>query len=291
LVRKPTFSSPFRYPGGKGRLARYFSQVIEQNDLHDGVYAEPYAGGGAAALSLLYSEFVKTIHLNDVDLRIVSVWRAMLECTEEFCRLLYDTPVSIDEWHFHRRRLQSTQELGVVETGFSTFYLNRTNHSGIIDGGVIGGQRQRGKWKLDARLNKPDLIARIEKMARFRTRIRVTNLDAARFISEELRRISSRALVYFDPPYFVKGKDLYTHNYSEADHKMLSGLIQSRVSQHWILSYDNHPKIREFYSERRQEEFDLHYSANRRFAGREVMIFDDRLQLPSRIFTSRSSLF
>ena len=37
--------------------------------------------------------------------------------------------------------------------GFSAFFLNRTNRSGIIEGaGPIGGYTQTGKWKVDAQL-------------------------------------------------------------------------------------------------------------------------------------------
>ena len=47
-------------------------------------------------------------------------------------------------------------EAGTLGLGFSTFFLNRTNHSGILNGGMIGGKAQTGDWKLDARFNRSE---------------------------------------------------------------------------------------------------------------------------------------
>ncbi len=63
------------------------------------------------------------------------------------------------------------------------FFLNRTNISGVIKGGIIGGYKQLGKYKIDARFNKSDLIDRIHKIASFKHRIVVSNLDGLAFIN------------------------------------------------------------------------------------------------------------
>lgn len=70
----------------------------------------------------------------------------------------------------------------MLTIGFSTFFLNRTNRSGILKGGVIGGKNQEGQWKLDARYNKSDLISRIQKISKNRERIDLYNMDAIDFI-------------------------------------------------------------------------------------------------------------
>jgi hypothetical protein len=34
-----------------------------------------------------------------------------------------------------------------LEVGFATFFLNRTNRSGILNGGIIGGRDQVGRGR------------------------------------------------------------------------------------------------------------------------------------------------
>lgn len=285
-----SFRTPLRYPGGKGRLTQYVAQLMELNGLQGGAYVEAYAGGAGVAISLLLSGRVGTIYLNDVSPPIYAFWRSTLDHTEDFCRLIADTPVSLEEWHRQRQILDHAREVTLLELGFATFFLNRTNRSGIIRGGIIGGKDQAGDWKLDARFNKPDLIGRIESIARHRHRIRLYSMDAAQFIQETLPGIPGRSLVYLDPPYYVKGGGLYEHHYKHDDHQEIAQLVQTVINQPWIVSYDSHPEIRGLYGERRQQEFSLHYSAHNRFKGRELMVFSDGLVLPPTITPSRSAL-
>lgn len=284
------FSTPLRYPGGKGRLTRYIAELIKLNDLHNGGYVEPYAGGAGVAISLLLAEYVRTIYLNDVSRPVYAFWKATLDHTEALCRLIADTPVDLDEWHRQRHILDIPEAVSTLELGFCTFFLNRTNRSGIIRGGVIGGKNQSGTWKLDARYNKIDLIGRIQQIAMRRDRIHLFSVDAVQFIEQTIPGIPTRSLVYLDPPYYVKGGGLYEHHYRHSDHEEIAGLVQETIRQPWIVSYDNHPEIRQLYGARRQQEFTLHYSANRRVQGQELMIFSDVLDIPPKIIPSRSAL-
>lgn len=283
-----SFNTPLRYPGGKGRLTQYMGHVIELNGLTDGHYVEPYAGGAGIAISLLFLEYVRKIHLNDVNPSVYSFWSSVLDHTEEMCRLIHDTPVTIEEWQRQRQVQKRRGEVNTLELGFSTFFLNRTNRSGIISGGVIGGIDQTGDWKLYARFNKEDLIKRISKIATFKSRISLTKMDASLFIRGYLPEIPEKSLVYLDPPYYVKGQGLYDNHYCHEDHDEIAYLVRHSIKQHWIVSYDNHDEIRKLYAEFRQEEFGLHYSANNRFTGKEVMIFQDGLKTPDMVEPSRS---
>lgn len=284
-----SFNTPLRYPGGKGRLTRYLATLIEMNNLQDGSYVEPYAGGGGLAVSLLFLEYVRTIYMNDVSRPIYSFWKAVLDYTEDLCRLVTDTPVSMDQWHRQRHVLDDAQSTDILELGFATLFLNRTNRSGIIRGGVIGGKDQTGKWKLDARYNKVELVRRIQKVARYHDRIRLYSMDAAQFINEVVPGMLPRSLLYLDPPYYMKGEGLYEHHYRERDHEEIAELVQAITNRPWIVSYDNHPAVRELYAARRQQEFTLYYSANKRFSGKEIMIFSDGLTIPNEITPSRST--
>jgi len=273
------FVSPLRYPGGKRKLSSFVKIVYRYNDLLDGEYVEPYAGGASIALSLLYDEYVKRIYINDIDRSVYAFWYSVLNETEALCRLISDTPVNMEEWQ-RQKVVQQDRDAAIVELGFSTFFLNRSNRSGIISGGVIGGKNQNGNWLIDARYNKEELILRIQKVARYRHRINLYNLDAIDFINNVSPQLTGRSLIYLDPPYYVKGQQqLYVNFYGPGDHESVRDLIRSTRSK-WIVSYDDVPQIRDLYTDFRYIQYDLHYSAQERYRGAEVMFFSPDLEIP-----------
>jgi DNA adenine methylase len=276
------FDSPLRYPGGKGRLTQHVIDLIEMNDLVGGHYAEPFAGGAGIAISLLYLEYADHIHLNDLDPSVYAFWRAIIDHTEEFTRLVRDTPLTVEEWR-RQRALQYTKEpVETLALGFSTFFLNRTSRSGIIRGGVIGGNDQAGKWKIDARYPTDKLIKRIEKVASYASRISLYNRDAADLIREVLPTLPKRSLIYLDPPYYHHGHRLYKASYKHKDHALIASLV-GEIGQKWIVSYDNVEPIRELYADYRQQSFGLRYNAARRYDGVEVMVYCDGLTMPDEV--------
>lgn len=275
------FNSPLRYPGGKGRLTQHVIDLIELNDLVGAQYVEPYAGGAGIAISLLYLEYVDHVHLNDLDPSVHAFWYSVINHTEEFARLVRDTPLTVEEWR-KQRALQFTKEpVEILALGFSTFYLNRTSRSGIIRGGVIGGNNQAGKWKMDARYNRADLGKRIEKVASFGSRISLYNQDTSDLITNVLPTISERALVYLDPPYYLRHR-LYKATYKHDDHARVASQVGD-IRQKWIVSYDNVEPIRELYARYRQHSFDLRYTAGRSYDGVEVMVYCDGLNIPDEV--------
>lgn len=274
-----TFFSPLRYPGGKKRLSNYIKLIFQLNNLMDGIYAEPYAGGSGVALSLLFSEYAKEIYINDISDSIYAFWFSVLHHTDELCALIKETEINIDEWN-KQKEIQGKDDISILERGFSTFYLNRTNRSGIILGGVIGGIAQSGVYKLDARFNKENLIKRIQRISRFRSRIHLYNKDAQQFITKISSELSDKALIYFDPPYYIKGKGLYEDYYEHEDHLRLSKFI-SMLNFNWIISYDNSQIIKDFYDDFRCVTYNLSYSVSERYKGTEIMFFSNNLQIPS----------
>ena len=274
------YSTPLRYPGGKSKLASFMRLLFEENNLINGHYIEPYAGGAGIALHLLFSGHASHIHINDLSKSIYAFWRAVLEDTDNICRLINDTPVDICTW-FKQREVQAHPEgHSTLELGFSTFFLNRTNHSGIITGGVIGGQNQGGPWKLDARYNKTNLISRIEKISRVSDHITIYNQDAAGFIGEIIPTLPLQSLVYLDPPYYAKGHDLYENHYVSDDHLTISNLVGD-INQKWIVSYDDTPETREMYRGYGNLLYQLSYSAADHYKGAEIMFFSNNLLIPN----------
>lgn len=274
------FNTPLRYPGGKAKLTNFIKLVFEENDLLDGHYVEPYAGGAGIALALLYQSYVKTIHLNDLNPAVYAFWHSVLNNNEALCKLIHDTPVTMNEWEKQRQVMLNPEKHDKVALGFATFFLNRTNRSGILMGGVIGGKGQSGDWKLDVRFNKPDLINRIEKLALYRSRIKLYNLDAADLISDVLPRLPENTLVYLDPPYYVKGKGLYQNHYTHDDHKAIAKQVQKEIKLPWIVSYDYAPEIMEMYVKSRGIVYGLNYSAQEKYEGMEAMFFSKKLLIP-----------
>jgi DNA adenine methylase len=191
-------------------------------------------------------------------------------------------------WQRQREIQSHSDKADLLKLGLSTFYLNRTNRSGIITGGLIGGHAQKGNWKMTARYNKQALIKRINLIGHLAERITVTNQDAGAYIVDQLPALPKKTFVYFDPPYFAQGASLYLNAYDASDHKTLAESIQSNVSHPWIVSYDNVEQISALYAKRRQETFALSYSAQLHYQGSELMIFKDGIKKPQSVFTARS---
>ncbi len=273
------FRSPLRYPGGKGVLADFMKLVTRENELLDGHYVEVYAGGAAIAWSLLFSEYAQDVHINDLNPSIYAFWRSLFDQTDELCALIEAVDVTMEEWHRHREIQASSTKHSLLDVGFSTFFLNRTNRSGILKGGMIGGKEQSGKWKLNARFNKADLVARIRRIARYRDRVHIYQRDAADFIQEQLPKLPHNTLVYLDPPYYCKGKDLYEDHYDIDDHAGIADLV-AEIEQPWIVSYDSVPEVNRLYSPFRSLEYRISYSAQKQYSGFEVMFFGPGVQIP-----------
>lgn len=272
------FLSPLRYPGGKLKVVDYVKRLFEVNDLMDGTYIEPYAGGASVALSLLFSEYASKIKINDIDRSIYAFWHSVLNETEAFCRMVADTPVNMETWHAQREVQQHKQEVELLVLGFSTFFLNRTNRSGILSGGVIGGKEQTGNFKIDARFNKEDLIERIESVAEYADRIELTSMDAVELI-KSIKKPTEKTFCYLDPPYYVKGRDLYLNYYDDDDHRAIAKAIKKYKGK-WIISYDAVVFIRELYKDYRQKEYYLSYSAGNPAKGKEIVVYSDGLVIP-----------
>ena len=269
--------SPLRYPGGKAKIADFIKQVVKDNDLLDGVYVEPYAGGAAVALSLLMDEYVSRIIINDKDRSIYAFWYSVLYDTDRLCKLIEETPVTMETW-WEQRTFQSVENketTDLLTLGFSTFFMNRTNRSGIIKAGVIGGFDQRGNYKIDARYRKEDLIARIRRIASYADRIELHHEDAVDLVNHIAETAPENTILYLDPPYYQKGRGLYMNYYDDTDHERIRDVITHVVSLRWIVSYDNSAFIKSLYQSFRSQEFYLNYSANNNGKGTEVIFFSD----------------
>lgn len=271
--------TPLRYPGGKQRISAFIAEVLNENNINQN-YIEPYAGGAGVAIIMLLTGKVSNIYLNDSDRGIYAFWFSILNYTNEFCNLIRTVPLNILEWRRQQRIAKAGDLSNIFELGFSIFYLNRCNRSGVLSGGLIGGLMQSGKYKMDARFPRLQLIQRIEVIAKFKNGIHLTCLDAEEFLSKCVPILSNNSLVYLDPPYYVKGSSLYLNSYKKADHLRISKLIKTELSCKWMLSYDGVDDIRSLYSDKRNFLYSLQYNAAKVYMGKEIFIFSDNLRLP-----------
>jgi DNA adenine methylase len=268
--------TPLRYPGGKTSLFEFFDAVIKEHGWKNITYIEPYAGGAGAGISLLLLEKVRHIVINDFDPAIYSFWLALKEHNAEFIELVSNTPVTIDEWERQKKVYKAADMSDRLSLGFATFFLNRTNRSGILNAGPIGGKQQLGEWKIDARYNKKNLIEKIKLIGLYSDRITVLNNDGSDVIAKYAEDPTS--FFYVDPPYFVKGADLYLNAFKLKDHEKLANTLNKFNRAKWLLSYDNEQEILELYPNREFRVFDLKYSAHHNSkVGSELMIFSDAI--------------
>lgn len=275
------FYSPLRYPGGKGKLTPFIAMMIEEYGHKGGTYIEPFAGGAGVAIELLEKGIVSQIVINDLDKGIYSFWRAILTETDKFIETIRSIDINMTEWYREKEICLNQNQKYSFELGFATFFMNRTNRSGIIKGGVIGGKDQAGTWTLDARFNKDNLIERIQKISNLRNRIHIYNKDIESFLMNYVPKYEDNAFIYFDPPYFGKGKQLYLNFFNYEDHVRIEKLISEHVNCDWIITYDDVEDIERIYSEYNIRRFELNYSvANKRKAS-EIMIFKNQHMIPT----------
>lgn len=272
--RHRTAMSPFRYPGGKAFFADHLREAVEKLPGGTTRYLEPYAGGAGAALRLLGVDAVDFVHLNDADPCVFHAWHALIHDTERFIDRVANVPVNIATWHEQKAIVAHPASADSFSLGFATFFMNRTNRSGIVQGaGPIGGYEQKGDWRLDVRFNREAVIERVKWLGSQRDRVILSNLDGLRFLKETSNTIDlARSLYFVDPPYVSAGSRLYMNGMKERDHRVLGAYLCSGIIPNWIVTYDDCPLIRKSYEGAQIETLNVLYSLQRKRTEGEVLI-------------------
>lgn len=274
--------SPLRYPGGKAPFAPFIAEIMKKNGVVGGHYLEPYAGGAGVALNLLFHNHAEHIHINDADPAVYAFWVAVTQYSRELLDLLEETPITIEEWFKWRSILRGEIDATLVEKGFATLFMNRTNRSGILNAGVIGGKKQEGNYKLDARFKKDVIAYRISRVAEKSNRISVYCEDSLDLLTNCSDFLPKNSLIYLDPPYYIKGKGLYRNYYQHEDHVAISKVIQKEsFIWSWIVSYDNNDEIYCMYEKSKCLNYGLNYTAQKHYVGKEVMFFSKNILIPT----------
>lgn len=272
-------NTPLRYPGGKSLMTNFLIELFQTNQLGHISYAEPYAGGAGAAINLVLLGYARDIYINDANIGVYSFWHYLTRYPNEFIERVIYCPVTIDEWYRQREVINNSSQPS-FDLGFATFFMTRTNRSGIIKAGPIGGNTEEkqlaAKYKIDCRFNKESLIARLQKIVLHANHIHVSCLDAIDF----LRTLDRDTFVYLDPPYYQKGSCLYMNHYTHDEHETLSTYLINDATFPWLLSYDDVPEIRNLYQNCDLYRFTIPYTVQNAKAGCELLTHSNNLTFP-----------
>lgn len=280
----PATYTPLRFPGGKSKIYPFVSSLIAANDLQGCTYAEAFCGGSGLAMKLLLKGDVSRVVLNDIDPAVFSIWDAIVNHSDELCDYIKTVPLDIEQWHICQKIYRSADKPS-LELGKAAFYLNRTNRSGILAAGVIGGKAQAGDYKLDARFNREPLCEKVRNISKRSTSIELHNLDVIDFIDIIAPTMDDLSLLYLDPPYVQKGPGLYENSFSDEDHRILSNKIKSYRGK-WIVTYDIDDLVDKLYKPSENwnitvDKIAVGYSAsNSRKVASERLILGPEIHMP-----------
>jgi DNA adenine methylase len=217
---------------------------------------------------------VDLLVLNDFDRRIFSAWHSMLFHTDQFIDRIRSTAVSMELWMELRDLVEeNSPDSDRFELGFATYFLNRTNRSGVILGaGPIGGYEQRGKWPIDARWYPETMAQRIKWIGERRDNITVSNRDGLSFLKEYPDDRADSTFFFVDPPYVQAGAKLYLNAMSDLKHRDLATFLTSSSKiKHWLVTYDDNPLVVDAYKSALIERLPVRYSLNKKRTEEEVV--------------------
>ena len=266
--------SPLRYPGSKPDLAEYFAALLSENLLCNADIVEPFAGSAALSLALLAARKVNRAFLVERDPLLYAFWRQMKLSPGALCDRINRVKVCIRTWHRMQRYLlvKTPDPSSVLDLATACVFLNRTNFSGILHAKPIGGISQSSIYPIDCRFNKKTVISSIENIACLMPQITVSFGDGVSYLRRNRRTIEANSrMVYVDPPYYEQGRKLYRYHYKDRDHLRLAEFLDSSTFR-WVVSYDNHPFIRNLFKRQAIVPIFLNYVVKQSRRAEELLI-------------------
>ncbi|MEJ8845667.1 DNA adenine methylase [Variovorax rhizosphaerae] len=270
--------SPLRYPGGKSDFLAVAAEIFQLSGFTGLHVVEPYAGSAAIALGLLDFGLTPSVLLLERDPLLFGFWHSVFCRPEELIARFQELPITLETWHSlqHYLKVSNPMSQDLVALGLAGLFFNRTNFSGILNAGPIGGKQQSSVYDISCRTNKDDIIVRILTLSTLASKVDVQFGDAIALMAKMANR--SDCFFYLDPPYFKKGESLYRHFYRLGQHKELANTL-STVEFKWLLSYDDHHVIEFLYEAFNVRRCNFQYSA-RSYSKRDELLISN-FELPN----------
>ena len=278
---KPSLT-PLRYPGGKSRLLGYVERFLKANHISPDCVCEPFAGTASISVGLLQKGLVDSAYICEKDPLIVAYWKAVKYHIDELVESVKSVEVSMDTWFDFKKYLPENAQtrFSVTELALAFLFYNRTNYSGIIKGGPLGGKSQKSPYKLGCRFNKPTIIEKLLDLSKVSENIHINLGDGLEFMKRESSNRSVESIFFYvDPPFYNAGKDLYREFFNDKDHIELADFLADLESP-WLLSYDDSEFIRNLYKEKRNAKIYIDYQANFLKKSAGELLFSNRVIPP-----------
>jgi len=270
---KGKFSNPLRYPGSKSGFIEEFAEYVKTNNLSGKEIVEPYAGSASISLGLIHKGVVPSAILFERDPLVFAFWHCVFNKTDELINAIGDLPITLDTWNEldQFRKMDEVSPEHILALGLAGLFFNRTNFSGVLHAGPIGGKLQLSDYAVDCRFNKKDIIKRLLSIAKMSGQVSIFFGDAIKALTDANNADNANRFFYVDPPYYKQGQKLYRYHYKLADHKRLADAL-SEANFQWILSYDNHHVIEHFYADFDKITRDFRYSSRSPKQEKELLI-------------------
>lgn len=225
----------FRYPGSKAKQVNYLANFFPNYKFS---LVEPFCGTAALSLYMIKENRVSDVTLSDADFGVASFWTMVKDNPLELEHFINTYIPSVDDFY----ALKSSIPKSMEDAAFRHLVLHQTSYSGLgaMAGGPIGGKLQKSKYTVDCRWSPKTLIKNLRTNNLLLNKVEVTIEHADVF---HMLNTHPTKLFYLDPPYYVKGKELYF--LGEFNHLRLRDYLNERDG--WVLSYDDVPEIRELY--------------------------------------------
>lgn len=222
-----------KYPGSKWSTAEWIISFFPEG-YEKMTYLDPYFGSGAVFFKKRRSA-IETI--NDIDGRVVNLFRQIREKPEEFAQLIEFTPWARDEYKgsyeksddpledARRFTVRCWQAIGTKTSDISGWSNNiKPGDSGI------------SRWH---RLNQTILQVAKRLSNEKLQLVQIENQPAIKLIERYNRK---ETLIYCDPPYLLSTRSgrIYEHEMTEADHYELMHVLLKHKGKVVLSGYDNH---------------------------------------------------
>ena len=282
-------TNPLRYPGSKASFSSSVGAFVTACGYTGFEIVEPFAGSASVSIDLVSSGICSKATLIERDPLLYAFWHAVFFDTQRLCNKIKELSVNLATWHELRPLLtiKSPDEHELLDLAVAGLFFNRTNFSGVLHAGPIGGQQQKSAYKINCRFNKDDLIVRIRAISKLKDRVAVIFSDALEYLENQKSLNNLNRFYYIDPPYFVQGEKLYRYSFELPQHKQLAKVLRE-LKAPWLLSYDKHAVIEMLYERYVSSGFEFKYSSKTRKVEREFLVTN--IKLPKKFSTEKPQL-